>query len=1113
MNKKIISTGISAFLICWSLFISEANAIQYKVQWDSTSIFIESDSWPITIHRWDDPLEIEGDTCDPYKTCEHNYTNSWTYIIAIDSESAQNITELRLRNSNITEIIDMEGGINIEELDLSYNHIENLWSNAFNWLNNIENLNLSNNKINNISKYAFSGSVIQNWKLMTYELHSAQVDPNYPYYREYWVTRVGNGIPCVRGQQTSSQICIDEANRTINLSNNELSNIPTFIENRENGSDSIEWTKLILADNATREYEYLVWNQFPTTWINVSRIINLKKNNLLSPVSVGSKDVAYNGPNLRSAPYSWVYVTRNLYNSRSSNITSSYILTDPAWNIFTGNVNGILTWNEATEFGITPFHPKDGDDKYETAHRINWNYTIDIKILSWDEVITTWTGTFDLEFVHVEILWEKLQSINNPKFKVSRSHQLAPIHRTLSSTCQLIIDNEEHYCYPIDYLNTQISSIGREDIDVIIDKNKISNDEWTGYIKIDILNRRDEPVVSDTLYFDYNNYTETNYTVNHYRENVDGNSRSLADTETFTWIVDDEITPSTKTYTGFTSPNTQSGTILSWGLLTINYYYTRNRYTVTYDSNGWTPIADTGILFEATIPTPTPSKNWFTFNTWLWLPSWGKMPATGITLTAEWIENSNPWDPSTPEQTIASYTVKHFKQSITKLYSTTPDEVETFTGIIGDIVSPNVKSYTWFTSPSTTSGTIVSGNSLVIEYRYPRNTYTVTYDSNGWTPIADTGILFEATIPTPTPSKDWYTFEHWNGLPKDWKMPATGVTLTAVWTENSNPWWDPSTPEQTIASYTVKHFKQDIDGSGWSLADSETFTWIVDDIVTPSTKIYTWFSSPNTESKTILSNWELTINYYYTRNTYTVTYDSNGWDSIPSVNVMFEGIIPTPTPNKNWYSFNGWSGLPTSGLMPANDIILTADWNANSWGGNWSSSSSSSSNWGSSSKWHSSEKTENKTGTIISSGIIMQTINPIASGIIQPTSWENYIMKYISRSCKPYNIEYIPELDAYTSPDLKKKEYFVNIEYFKRYVDSKNAQNAECYVTNRFRITTSYIDTSNSNNRFVAPNWKIYFINQQNWFYRSSDINSSKNFTTIDELKNYIKKRNPLIPM
>jgi hypothetical protein len=62
-------------------------------------------------------------------------------------------------------------------------------------------------------------------------------------------------------------------------------------------------------------------------------------------------------------------------------------------------------------------------------------------------------------------------------------------------------------------------------------------------------------------------------------------------------------------------------------------------------------------------------------------------------------------------------------------------------------------------------------------------------------------------------------------------------------------------------------------------------------------------------------------------------------------------------------------------------------------------------------------------------------------------------MKYISRSCKPYNIEYISELDAYTSPDLKKKEYFVNFDYLKRYVDSKNAQNAECYIE-RTWVTT-----------------------------------------------------------
>lgn len=120
--------------------------------------------------------------------------------------------------------------------------------------------------------------------------------------------------------------------------------------------------------------------------------------------------------------------------------------------------------------------------------------------------------------------------------------------------------------------------------------------------------------------------------------------------------------------------------------------------------------------------------------------------------------------------------------------------------------------------------------------------------------------------------------------------------------------------------------------------------------------------------------------------------------------------------------------------------------------------------------------------------------------------------KYISRSCKPYNIEYISSLNAYTSPDLNKKEYFINIDYFKRYVDSKNAQNAECY-TERSRISSSYTDNENRNDRYIAPNWKIYFIHEQNWLYTSNELSSQKGFSTINELKEYIKIRNPLISM
>ena len=119
---------------------------------------------------------------------------------------------------------------------------------------------------------------------------------------------------------------------------------------------------------------------------------------------------------------------------------------------------------------------------------------------------------------------------------------------------------------------------------------------------------------------------------------------------------------------------------------------------------------------------------------------------------------------------------------------------------------------------------------------------------------------------------------------------------------------------------------------------------------------------------------------------------------------------------------------------------------------------------------------------------------------------------YTSRSCKVYNIEYISTLWAYTSPDLKNKEYFINSDYFKRYIDSKNPQKSGC-PSNGWRINTAYNDSSNSFDRYTAPNWKIYFITNQNWLYTSNELSKPKNFSTINELKNYIRDRNPLVWM
>ncbi len=119
---------------------------------------------------------------------------------------------------------------------------------------------------------------------------------------------------------------------------------------------------------------------------------------------------------------------------------------------------------------------------------------------------------------------------------------------------------------------------------------------------------------------------------------------------------------------------------------------------------------------------------------------------------------------------------------------------------------------------------------------------------------------------------------------------------------------------------------------------------------------------------------------------------------------------------------------------------------------------------------------------------------------------------YKSRSCKEYKLKYDSALWVFTSPDLQKTEHFVNKEYFKRYIDSKNPQKEWC-PTNEWWITTSYKDSSTSTTHVIAPNGKVYFISFWNWTYYSNNLTTQKRFSSIAEIKNFIKSRNPLIWM
>ena len=366
--------------------------------------------------------------------------------------------------------------------------------------------------------------------------------------------------------------------------------------------------------------------------------------------------------------------------------------------------------------------------------------------------------------------------------------------------------------------------------------------------------------------------TDTQYKVEHYLQDLDGNSYTLKDTETLAGTTDTTATATPKQYPGFTYDSTVEGTktegvITGDGQLVLKLYYTRNSYKVTYEYEGTVPAGASNLPEEATYKyganvtvAEEATAPGYTFS------GWDKedftMPAEDVVIKGSFTANTD-----------TQYKVEHYLQDLDG-NSYTLKDTETLAGTTDTTATATPKQYPGFTYDSTVEGTktegVITGDGqLVLKLYYTRNNYKVTYEYEGTPPSgasalpteetykygANVTVAEEATAPG-------YTFSGWDK--EDFTMPAEDVVIKGSFTAN------------TDTQYKVEHYLQDLDGNSYTLKDTETLAGTTDTTATATPKQYPGFTYDSTVEGTktegvITGDGQLVLKLYYVRATYTYT--------------------------------------------------------------------------------------------------------------------------------------------------------------------------------------------------------------------------------------------------
>ncbi len=161
-----------------------------------------------------------------------------------------------------------------------------------------------------------------------------------------------------------------------------------------------------------------------------------------------------------------------------------------------------------------------------------------------------------------------------------------------------------------------------------------------------------------------------------------------------------------------------------------------------------------------------------------------------------------------------------------------------------------------------------------------REIYTVTFNSQGGSTIESQQIEEDSLVIQPvTPTKKGYTFNRWNF---DFSTPITkNIEINAEWTANVN------------TKYKVEYYFENIEDTNYTLYKTDNLQGVTDTTANAEIKNFehfTYIENKGNLSGNISANEDLILKLYYSRNTYTVTFDLGKGEIRYNSNLLIQNI-------------------------------------------------------------------------------------------------------------------------------------------------------------------------------------------------------------------------------